>query len=68
MKDFLRKLIQTDTTAEKGELAAAEVIAAELDMSGIDSYIDSWSQTKANIITHVKICPIQAGTIICLPS
>lgn len=54
MKDFLRKLIQTDTTAEKGELAAAEVIAAELDMSGIDSYIDSWSQTKANIITHVK--------------
>lgn len=54
MKDFLRKLIQTDTTAEKGELAAAEVIAAELDISGIDSRIDSWNQTKANITAHVK--------------
>jgi succinyl-diaminopimelate desuccinylase len=62
MKEFLRKLIQADTTSAKGELAAARIIAAELDRSGIDSHTDSWSQsfgppqdgTRANIIAHLK--------------
>jgi succinyl-diaminopimelate desuccinylase len=54
MKEFLRKLIQSETTAEKGELAAAAIISAELGRSGIDCRIDSWDQTRANIIAWVK--------------
>jgi len=54
MKEFLQKLIQAETTAEKGELAAAQIISAELSRSGIDSQIDSWDQSRANIIAQVK--------------
>ena len=54
MKEFLKKLIQAETTTEKGELTAAQIIAAELGRSGIDSHIDSWDQTKANIVAHIK--------------
>ena len=54
MKKLLSKLIQAQTTADKGELAAAEIISAELGRSGIDSRIDSWDRTRANIIAQVK--------------
>jgi succinyl-diaminopimelate desuccinylase len=54
MKELLRKLIQADTTSDKGELAAAQIIAAELGRSGIEPRIDSWDQTRANIIVHIK--------------
>ncbi len=57
MKEFLRKLIQAETTAEKGELAAAEIISAELGLSGIDSRIDSWDGTRANITAQVNPAP-----------
>ena len=54
MKKLLSKLIQAETTADKGELAAAEIISAELGRSGIDSRIDSWDRTRANITAQVK--------------
>ena len=54
MKGFLRKLIQAETTAEKGELAAAQIISAELGCSGIDCRIDSWDRSRASIIVQVK--------------
>jgi succinyl-diaminopimelate desuccinylase len=54
MKKLLSKLIQAQTTADKGELAAAEIISVELDRSGIDSRIDNWDRTRANITAHVK--------------
>ena len=54
MKKLLSKLIQAQTTADKGELAAAEIISAELGRSGIDSRIDNWDRTRANITAHVK--------------
>jgi len=54
MKELLRKLVQAETTAQKGELTAAQTISAELGRSGIDSQIDSWDQTRANIIAQVK--------------
>jgi len=54
MKKLLSKLIQAQTTADKGELAAAEIISAELGRSGIDSRIDNWDQTRANITAQVK--------------
>ena len=54
MKGLLRKLIGAETTAEKGELAAAEVILAELCKSGIDCQIDSWDKNRANLIAQIK--------------
>ena len=54
MKELLKKLIQAESTPEKGELAAAEVISAEFCRSGIDSQIDSWDQTRANIIARIE--------------
>ena len=63
MKELLKKLIQAETTDEKGELAAAEVISAELRRSGIDSSIDSWDQSRANIVAHVKSAGRRAGLL-----
>ena len=54
MKEMLKKLIQAESTPQKGELAAAEVISAELSHSGIDCRIDTWDQSRANIIAQVK--------------
>lgn len=54
MKELLSKLIQAQTTADKGELAAAETISAELGRSGIDSRIDKWDGTRANLTAQVK--------------
>ena len=50
----MQKLIQAETTVQKGELAAAQIIAAELNTSGIESRIETWDQTRANIIARVK--------------
>jgi succinyl-diaminopimelate desuccinylase len=63
MKELLKKLIQTETTSEKGELAAAEVIAGEFGRSGIDSRVDSWDQTRANVVAHVKSAGQRAGLL-----
>jgi succinyl-diaminopimelate desuccinylase len=63
MKDFLKKLIQAETTAEKGELAAAEVISDEFGLSGINSRIDSWDQIRANIITRIESTGQRAGLL-----
>ena len=54
MKNLLKKLVQAETTADKGELAAAEIISDELGRFGIDSRIDSWDETRANITAHLK--------------
>ena len=54
MKELLKKLVQTETTAARGELAAAKVIADELGRSGITIRIDNWDQTRANVIAQVK--------------
>lgn len=54
MKELLKKLVQAETTVEKGELAAAEVLCAEFGLSGIDSQIDSWGNNRANITAHVQ--------------
>jgi succinyl-diaminopimelate desuccinylase len=54
MKEFLRKLIRAETTADKGELAAAQIILDEFRRSGIESRVDSWDKTRANVIGHLK--------------
>ena len=54
MKNLLKKLIKADSTAEKGELAAAKIIAAELGCCGVSCRIDKWEQTRANLIAGLK--------------
>ncbi len=54
MKELLKQLIRAESTLEKGELAAAEIISAELSHPGIDCRIDTWDQTRANITAQVK--------------
>jgi len=54
MKKLLKKLIQAKTTAEEGELTAAQVISAEFASFGIDSQIDTWDENRANITARIK--------------
>ena len=54
MKELLKKLIEADSTAEKGELEAATVISDVFARSGIQSDIDSWDQKRANITAHIR--------------
>jgi succinyl-diaminopimelate desuccinylase len=51
---LLKKLIGAETTAENGELAAADIISAELGQSDIDCRIDSWDTNRANLIAQIK--------------
>jgi len=54
MKELLKELIQAETTVEKGELSAAEIISAQFGKSGIDCRIETWDQNRANVIAHAK--------------
>ena len=54
MKELLRKLVQAETTAQKGELAAAEIISGQFSRSGINCRIDSWDQNRANVAATIK--------------
>ncbi len=53
MKEMLRKLIQAETTTEKGELASAHIISEQLSRSGIAGRIDSWGAGRANFIAQI---------------
>jgi succinyl-diaminopimelate desuccinylase len=54
VKGLLRKLIEIESTALKGELAAANIIRAELGRSGIDAVIETWNGSRANLAAHIK--------------
>jgi succinyl-diaminopimelate desuccinylase len=54
MKELLKKLINAESTLEKGELASAEVISDELSHSGIDCRLNTWDQRRANITAQIK--------------
>jgi len=54
MKELLKKLVQADSTVEKGELNVARIISDELAKSNIDAKIDIWGQNRANLIEHLK--------------
>lgn len=54
MKDLLKKLVQADTTADKGEIEAAELIKAYLEKSSIGCEIDVWDGNRANVFSHIK--------------
>jgi succinyl-diaminopimelate desuccinylase len=72
MKTLLKKLIGAETTAEKGELAAAEIISDELALnrsgsgrgrSGIDCRIESWGRNRANLIAQIKSAGRRKGLL-----
>lgn len=63
MKELLKKLVQADTTVQKGELSAAQVILDELGRYGIEARIDSWDQTRANIVARVKSAGSRAAVL-----
>jgi succinyl-diaminopimelate desuccinylase len=63
MIDMLTKLIQADSTAQKGELTAAEVLLEELDGSGIEAKIDKWEQDRANFIAKVRSSRRRGGLL-----
>jgi succinyl-diaminopimelate desuccinylase len=54
MKELLKRLVSAETTAQTGELAAAEIIADELGRSGIDAQIESWDGNRANLFAQVE--------------
>ncbi|MHC5062033.1 MAG: M20 family metallopeptidase [Planctomycetota bacterium] len=54
MKELLKRLIQAESTAGKGELAAANVLADFLGLHGINCRVDKWDETRANLIGHIK--------------
>lgn len=61
--ELLRKLIQAESTARKGELAAAEIISDELGRSGIDCQIDSWGQKRANLAAKIESARQKGGLL-----
>ena len=63
MKDMLRKLVQAESTIGRGELATAEIIAAELGRGGIDSRIDRWGSNRANIVARISSARRKAGLL-----
>ena len=63
MKRVLRKLIGAETTVDRGELAAAEIVSAEFGRSGIDCRIDSWGQNRANLIAQIKSAGHRSGLL-----
>jgi succinyl-diaminopimelate desuccinylase len=54
MKRLLRRLIQAETTVEKGEMAAADIIRDEFGRSGIKCRVDKWDGNRANIIARIN--------------
>ncbi|MDD5326707.1 MAG: M20 family metallopeptidase [Phycisphaerae bacterium] len=49
----MKKLVQAESTAEKGELAAAEVISDDFARSGITCRIDRWDTNRANLTAQI---------------
>lgn len=54
MKDLLKKLVQAASTLKDGELGAANVMAEFFAAHGISARLDNWSDSRANIIVHLK--------------
>jgi len=61
MKGLLRKLVSTETTAEAGELAAAEIVSAEFGLSGIACRIDRWGRNRANLIAQIPVAELKSA-------
>ncbi len=68
MKDLLKQLIRADSTLGQGESAVAEIIAKQFKKHGIDSQIDRWDSSRANVIGHVRSAGKRPGLLfVCHP-
>lgn len=63
MKTLLKELIKAESTLEKGESAAAEVLLNEFRRCGIDCAIDKWDSNRANITARVKSAGRRPGLL-----
>lgn len=54
MKELLKKLIEAETTSDKGELAAAEILRDYFVENKIDCELTKWNETRANITARIK--------------
>lgn len=54
MKKLLKKLIEAETTSDKGELAAAEALQDYFTKNNIDCELTKWDQSRANITAKVN--------------
>ncbi len=68
MKRLLKNLISAETTAEAGELAAADIISAELGLSGIACRIDSWGRNRANLIAQIPVAELKSARRVGAPA
>jgi succinyl-diaminopimelate desuccinylase len=53
MKNFLKNLINAESTAAVGEAAVAKVVASEFTRSSIKADIDLWNNNRANVIARI---------------
>jgi succinyl-diaminopimelate desuccinylase len=63
MKHLLRQLIRADSTAGKGEAAAAEVVARWFTKHGVDCRIDRWDGNRANVIAQARSARKRPGLL-----
>ncbi|MBN1795703.1 MAG: M20 family metallopeptidase [Sedimentisphaerales bacterium] len=63
MKELLKKLIQADSTLNKGELATAEVIRKHFEKNGIESELSNWDGNRANVVAHIKSTGEKSGLL-----
>ena len=54
MKTLLQKLVQVDSTRERGELEAAGVLKTFFDRTEIPCQVDVWDTNRANCVAHLK--------------
>ncbi|MDD5134536.1 MAG: M20 family metallopeptidase [Phycisphaerae bacterium] len=54
MKNLLKKLIEAKSTPDVGEIECAKVLADFFASAGIESNVEIWDKTRANITATVK--------------
>lgn len=51
---FLSQLVQAQSTLDKGEVAASQVISDYFGRHGVPCSIDTWDTTRSNCIAHLR--------------
>lgn len=64
MKELLKRLIQSAPTLQRGELEAAHVISDFFHQHSIPVTLDTWDDTRANIIASIGDTSADAATLL----
>ena len=54
MKELLKNLIAAKSTADAGEIKCAKVLDEFFYSNGLESKIELWNKTRANITARIK--------------